>query len=93
MNGLTVAQAKAIHDAYRYRRQEYHFSEDSEMSMLVVLLNAGAPYTPVRCVGGEWSGVKGDLPRQAGLPHCPNGHVLTEGPGVVLGFVPEDGAS
>ncbi len=48
------------------------------MSILVVLLNYGDHLTMVSCTAGEWSGVKGDLVPSAGIPKCPNGHVLVE---------------
>ncbi len=59
-------------------------------SMGVVLFNIGDRFTPVACVAGEWSGLKGDIPRSEGIPKCPNGHVMTEGKGLKLGWVEGD---
>lgn len=73
---LTVAQAQDI--AIAINARQYRFSEQLQMSVMTVLLNYGDRYTPVRCVRGEWSGIKDDLPRTGDIPHCPNGHVLFE---------------
>jgi len=87
---LTLAEAGAIAEAVQYRQDNWS-GESLLNSVMVVLLNAGSEYTPVRCVGGEWSGTKGDLASTGGgIPLCPNGHVLLEtGPGKRLGFVTE----
>lgn len=69
MAGLTIADAQDIFAAYQYRQE--HFAEDCETSMLVVLLNHGAHLTPVSCIAGEWSGVKGDLTPRTRRPHVP----------------------
>lgn len=87
---LTIQQATEIHEAYQFRRST--FDESSEMSMAVVLLNYGARFAPVSCIAGEWAGTKEQLQPSHGVPVCPNGHVLIEGPGMKLGLIPEDGA-
>jgi len=76
---LTVHQAKQIADAYLARRERWgEAGEDETTSLLVVLLNYGDHLTPVACIGGEWTGTKGDLPASTGIPLCPNRHPLTE---------------
>lgn len=73
---LSVADARQIVD--RIHKRQARFGETLEMSILVVLLNYGDHLTTVSCTAGEWSGVKGDLVPGAGIPQCPNGHVLVE---------------
>lgn len=73
---LSVGQASEIAIAIIERQRRFH--ELLDTSVKVVLLNYGDRFTPVSCVGGEWSGIKDDLPRSGDLPRCPNGHVLLE---------------
>jgi len=73
---LNVTDIHNIAQLIEYRRGM--FTEDLEMSVGVVLLNYGERYVEVTCIGGEWSGTKGDLPRSPDIPKCPNGHVLLE---------------
>lgn len=58
------------------------YEEDFLMSVGVVLMNLGDPLVEVECVGGEWSGRKGDLASRTifptGLPLCPLKHPLIE---------------
>lgn len=58
-------------------RQE-KFEEDLRTSLGVVLMNYGDNLVKVKCVGQEWSGLKGDLLLRDGVPLCPNGHPLFE---------------
>lgn len=74
---LTLAQADGIALAI-VQRQERFAGEELHTSVMVVLLNYGEDQVPVACIGGEWSGVKADLQPGPSIPHCPNGHVLTE---------------
>lgn len=57
-------------------------------AVLTVLLNAGDRFAVVQCVAGEWSGTKAELEPGPGIPKCPNGHVLTQGPAPRLGYAP-----
>lgn len=75
-DSLTLAQSAGIADAIVARQGK--FNELLHQSVMVVLLNYGDRFTQVACIGGEWSGIKDDLPRSSDIPHCPNGHVLTE---------------
>lgn len=61
--------------------------EDLMTAVGVVLFNYGDRFASATCVAGEWTGQKHELPRTAGIPKCPNGHVLTQGFGKVLAFV------
>ena len=84
---LTVVQALRLSDAYFYRRERWA-DEDPRTSFLVAVLNYGDRLTAVACIGREWSGTKGDLQRQEGIPLCPNGHPLIEfGPRCRLGLI------
>lgn len=84
---LSVEDAKQIAD--RIHRRQANYGETLEMSIMIVLLNYGDHLTAVACTAGEWSGTKGDLAPGAGIPQCPNGHVLMEsGRQVRLGLVP-----
>lgn len=67
--------------------------EPAEMTLGIILLGMGDQFTPVSCVGGEWSGLKEDIPKREDpneLPKCPAGHVLTEGRGLRLGWLEDD---
>ncbi len=77
MSGLTREQANHLAELIVYRQETFP-GETLHWSVMVALLNAGDEFTSVSCVAGEWTGTKGDLPPGAGLPRCPNGHVLTE---------------
>jgi hypothetical protein len=92
MSILTVDEARAIAAQMHERRVLFGAGEDEVMSYMVVLLNAGWERHEVTCVGGEWSGTKGDVYSDGEIPRCPNSHVLMESPRYVrLGFV-ETGA-
>ena len=62
--------------------------DDVRMAVMTALFNAGAGFAPVACIGGEWSGLKSDLAPGPGIPTCPSGHVLTQGRGLRLAWVP-----
>jgi hypothetical protein len=76
---LSMDLADEIAQGIAYR-QERFADETLHTSCMVVLLNFGDRWTPVRCVAGEWSGTKRDLTSASpvGVPLCPNGHVLIE---------------
>ena len=83
---MTAHHFNLILESLAFR--EERFPEESfQMRLGVVLLNFGDRYAEAWCVGGEWSGLKEDLPRTSGIPKCPNGHVLTQGKGLRLGWV------
>lgn len=86
---LTIDECEIIYQSLEQRRENFP-EEDPHDSFMVVLLNAGDKYTPVTCIGGEWTGLKGDLDLQdfeaPNVPLCPNGHPLTEGFGIALGW-------
>jgi hypothetical protein len=85
---LTLEQADQIAELIQYRQDNFE-GEDLTTSILVVLLNYGDGATPVKCIQGEFTGIKSDLPPGEGIPLCPAGHPLFEtGPGMALGLVP-----
>lgn len=69
------------------KRQENFPEDDPAVSFLLVMLNIGERYAPVQCVGGEWKGLKQDIPPGNGVPKCPNEHVLTQDKGLTLGWL------
>jgi hypothetical protein len=77
---LTVAQATEIWTRYHQRRERFPV-EEPLTSFLVVVLNYGDHLTPVSCIGGEWTGTKGDATAHSatGIPLCPSNHPLLEG--------------
>jgi hypothetical protein len=85
---LRLPEIDLIVEAVRLRQHAFPL-ETTDQSIVVVLLNAGDRYTEVRCIGGEWTGIKGDLPTFDGVPHCPNRHALLEDPGIRLGWIAE----
>jgi hypothetical protein len=74
---LTVDQAKEMHNAFVNRREAWP-NETEQTSFLVVVLNYGDHLTGVSCIGGEWTGTKGEIPVSNGIPLCPIGHPLVE---------------
>lgn len=66
--------------------------EPIELTAALVLLNIGDRYAAVSCINGEWNSLKQDIPKGDGvsIPKCPNGHVLTQGSGLVLGWYSGD---
>jgi hypothetical protein len=83
---ISLKDIEEIIDGIR-RRKENFPDEPAHMSIIFVLMGIGRRYTPVSCANGEWNGHIWDLPAEEGIPVCPNGHVLTEGEGVTLGWV------
>ena len=83
---LTLEDAEALAASVAYRQQRWP-DESLQQSIMVVVLNFGDHWTRVDCIGGEWAGQKRDLPRTTGIPHCPNGHVLTESEHKQLGVI------
>jgi hypothetical protein len=70
-------------------RQNAYPEEGLETSIMMVLVNYGNRFAPAFCVNGEWSGHKVDLISGSGIPKCPNGHVLFEREGMILGWIRE----
>lgn len=73
---LGVADMEEI--AGRIQQRQHLFNEHFQTSVCVVLSNLSERYVAVRCVGGEWSGTKGELAPRDGIPLCPSGHPLLE---------------
>lgn len=90
---IGVEDITRITDAFAFRQS--HFAEEEPTTSLrVILANYGDHRTEVKCIAGEWSGIKAELTPGSGLPHCPNGHVLTEAPERWrLGLVPDTSIS
>lgn len=87
---LRLEQIDVIVEAIRLRQHRQPL-ETTDQSIAVILLNAGERYNLVKCLNGEWSGMKGEIPLPAENtpPKCPNGHVLLEYLGVRLGWIEE----
>lgn len=85
---LSIEDVEEILEAVETRSQNFP-GEPRDMTFMVVMLNIGERYADVTCVQGEWEGKKKDLtPRKdGGIPLCPNGHPLTQGPGLKLGWL------
>lgn len=74
---LSLNDMMHIVDAFLVRKGR--FQKDDATALMTVLANAGDGRTNVRCIAGEWTGTKKQLPPSNGVPMCPNGHVLLEG--------------
>ena len=83
---LTIGDVQTILDAIQ-RRQANFPDEPFEMCLALILLNIGDRYAKVHCIAGEWHGQKKDIPRGEGVPLCPQGHPLTQDPGLKLGWM------
>lgn len=88
---LTMDDVQEILDAVETRKRNFP-DEPIEMTWALVLFNIGDRYASVSCINGEWKGIKKDIPRNTGMhiPVCPNGHPLTQGIGLQLGWLPCD---
>lgn len=88
---LNMADVEQIGGAIKTRQENFP-DEPLEMTVALVLLNIGDRYAPVTCIGGEWDGLKQDIPKGDGVsvPKCPNGHVMTQGLGLQLGWYAGD---
>lgn len=69
------------------RRQENFPNEPLAMTIGLVLANIGDRFAPVECINGEWKGFKVEIVATGDVPTCPNGHVMTQGEGLKLGWV------
>lgn len=76
---LSLEEGYQVAEAIEARQSRFQ-DEPLRESILVVLFNFGDRYIQVKCVAGEWEGIKADIPRRegGGIPLCPNGHVMTE---------------
>ena len=84
---LKIEEAELMYQELEQRMENFP-DESLHDSFMVVILNTGDRYTPVTCIGGEWTGLKGDISGSApDVPTCPEGHPLTEGFGYSLGWV------
>jgi len=87
---LNVDDIEGIIDRIEMRKHLFP-DEPWDVTIGVVMANHGDAFTQVVCVGGEWSGLKKDLPHSTGIPRCPQGHVLTESSDRIrIGWVEED---
>jgi len=85
---LSVTEAAEIAALVEYRQGQFA-DESLHTSVMMAVLNYGDKFVGVRCIRGEWSGVKGDLTPRDGVPLCPNGHVMIEiSAGLRLALVP-----
>lgn len=73
-----------------HQRQTNFPNEDAVFSFGIVMLNIGNRFAVVTCLEQEWQGLKKDIPKGEGVPKCPNGHTLMEGPGLKLGWIADD---
>lgn len=91
-DALTVADFDMIMEAISKRRENFP-DEPENMSVGLIFFNIGDRFAPVTCVAGEWEGLKQDIPPSdppGDIPKCPNGHVLTQGKGLMLGWVEDN---
>lgn len=87
---LNLDQVADIIESINSRKANFP-DESFNTALAVVLLNFGDRFKRVQCIGGEWTGHKGDLIKGQGIPKCPDGHVCFEGPGLRLGWIEEEG--
>jgi len=90
-NKLTMTDVDQIAEAVKTRRNNFP-DEPIEMTVALILFNIGDRYATATCINGEWSGFKQDIPKgdDNSIPTCPNGHVMTQGPGLMLGWYLDD---
>jgi len=88
---LTIEDAAEIVEAIRKRHANFP-DEPIDMTSMLVLLNIGDRYAGVQCMNPEhnWTGIKKDIPKGEGVPTCPNGHVIMQTGGLVIGWLPTE---
>lgn len=75
---LNVDEVHALAEKIVDRRSKLS-DEDLMTSIMVVLVNAGDQFTPVRSIDDQWSGIKADLQvTDRGVPASPHGVPCTE---------------
>lgn len=86
---LSIEDAHEIFEAIRTRHRNFP-DEPMGMTAVLVLLNIGDRYASVVCMHEpcSWTGIKKDIPKGEGIPTCPNGHVLMQSAGLVIGWLP-----
>lgn len=85
-DSITIKDVEEIVTAVVDRQQKFP-GEPVGITIALVLMNIGDRYSPVECLEQEWTGIKKDVPKGEGVPKCPNGHVLMQGPGLKLGWL------
>lgn len=85
---LTIDDVNTLIDAINLRQVNFP-DEPLAMTIMMILLNIGDRYAPIYCTVCEWSGIKQDLQGGTGIPTCPLGHPLIQGPGLQLGWISE----
>jgi len=87
---LSVEHALSIAEQVEYRQN--HFRDEMlYTSIAVILMNYGEQFRELRCINGEWGGVKRDIDASGGIPTCPDGHpIFEEANRVALGWVGEE---
>lgn len=83
---IGVRDVEEIVEAIVSRQQKFP-GEPVGLTIALILMNIGDRYSPVECIEQEWTALKKDIPKGEGVPKCPNGHVLTQGPGLKLGWL------
>jgi hypothetical protein len=68
-------------------RQKNFPDEPAVITLSLILMHIGERFAPLTCIEQEWTGYKWDIPKSEDQPKCPNGHDLTAGPGLVLGWM------
>ena len=86
---LTIEDLDMILEAVAVRHNNFP-NEPMAMTFMLVMFNIGDRFSPVECTNGEWSGLKKDVGRTGDLPTCPDGHPLTQGPGLKLGWLKDE---
>lgn len=74
---LNIEDIDMIFEAVRDRQDNFP-NEPATVAFGLVLLNIGDRFTSVKCINGEWEGLKMEIPKRDGIPLCPNGHVMVE---------------
>lgn len=87
-NPLNMDDLEMILEAISARQQNFP-NEPAALAFVLVMQNIGDRFTPITCSGGEWEGVKSDIPGGEGAPTCPNGHELIKGNRLKIGWLEE----
>lgn len=83
---LSTEDMDMIFAAVRDRQTNFP-NEPAALSFYVVINGIGERFRQVECIEQEWTGFKKDVILGNGAPTCPNGHSLTQGAGLTIGWI------
>lgn len=89
---LTSKEIEVLFKEWKLHMQKFPNTTEVD-AFKWILMNLGNQWAPIICEKREWHGTVFDLreiDQQGDVPKCPNGHILTRGPGLRLSWSQKD---